>query len=406
MAKSSWNHALVWVSLAGALTGCSTVPDSPHTAGTLPGALDIAGDNEPVPQVEPASRSGNPDTYVVFGRRYRVKETSAGYREQGTASWYGWEFHGRKTSSGPPFNMFELTAAHKSLPLPTYVRVTNLDNGRSTVVKVTDRGPFVGTRLIDLSYAAAARLDMLDQGTASVEVVALAPYQSLPALAARRAEKQELLASRAARARMREAARIEFAHAAPIRPSAQAPGRPPAQVLASLERKPPPVRLALAGGERDSTPVKPSVRVMDKPSIKVLAKPAVRVAEKPPMRLALASVRNQALNKPLIQRADLPPVRLALADVERSAPKKAVAKAASVKPAKVEDTPSPGRASLRPAAPAPTAKGRDGTAKLPVPAPSANRNGKPVPARQASESKPTTVRLASLKLNRPRGVAD
>jgi len=124
------------------------------------------------------------------------------------------------------------------------------------------------------------------------------------------------------------------------------------------------------------------------------------------MRLALASVRNQALNKPLIQRADLPPVRLALADVERGAPKKAVAKAASVKPAKVEETPSPARASPRPAAPAPIAKGRDGATRPPVPAPNANRNGKPVPTRQASESKPTTVRLASLKLNRGRGVAD
>lgn len=404
MGKSSWSHALVWVSLAGALAGCSTVPDSPSSANALSGALDTAGD-EPVPRMEPASRSGNPDTYVVFGRRYRVKETSAGYREQGTASWYGWEFHGRKTSSGPPFNMFELTAAHKSLPLPTYVRVTNLDNGRSTVVKVTDRGPFVGTRLIDLSYAAAARLDMLDRGTAAVEVVALAPYQSLPALAARRAERQELLASRAARARMKEVARMEFAHAAPIRPSAQAPGRPPVQVLAG-ERNPPSVRLALASGERDLTPIKPAVKVADKPSTKAVAQPTIiKVADKPPVRLAQAGARNQAPDKPLPQRVDSPPVRLALAEVERAAPK-AVVKPANVKPAKVEEDRHPGRTSLRPAPVAPVSKGQNGTAKPPVPAASSNRNGKPTPARQANESRLPPVRLASLKLNRGRGVAD
>lgn len=133
----------------------------------------------------------------MFGRRYRVKETSEGHRETGIASWYGWDFHGRKTSSGPLYNMFELTAAHKSLPIPTYAQVTNLENGRSVVVKVNDRGPFVGERIIDLSYAAAARLEMLNQGTAQVEVVALEPYQYLPQLAARRAEARERLARRA-----------------------------------------------------------------------------------------------------------------------------------------------------------------------------------------------------------------
>ena len=171
MAKSSWSHALAWASLAGALAGCSSVPDS-H-APTSPLSTDLlsstdGGNSEPIPRVEPPSRSGNPDTYVVSGRRYRVKETSEGYREQGVASWYGWDFHGRKTSSGPLYNMFDLTAAHKSLPIPTYVRVTNLENGRNVVVKVNDRGPFVGRRLIDLSYAAADRLGMLSQGTAQV----------------------------------------------------------------------------------------------------------------------------------------------------------------------------------------------------------------------------------------------
>ncbi len=215
--SKSWGHALLFTSLAGALASCSTVPDQPQPVAVRPSAdltrsADLNSDDV-VPQAEPPSRSGNPDTYVVFGKRYRVKETSAGHREIGTASWYGWDFHGRRTSSGPPFNMFELTAAHKSLPLPTYARVTNLDNGRSIVVKVNDRGPFVGERIIDLSYAAAARLDMLDRGTARVEVTALAPYQFLPTLAARRAEARERQASRVAEliSQQEEVAALHFA---------------------------------------------------------------------------------------------------------------------------------------------------------------------------------------------------
>ena len=199
MAKS-WSQTLLLASLAGALAGCGTIPDRP--VSIRPAGTDLkaaSSEDEPIPRVEPPSRSGNADTYVVFGRRYRVRETSEGYREQGTASWYGADFHGRKTSSGPLYDMYELTAAHKSLPLPAYVRVTNLENGRSTVVKVTDRGPFVSGRIIDLSYAAALRLDMLERGTALVEVAALEPYQNLPELAARRAAERERLAAGADR---------------------------------------------------------------------------------------------------------------------------------------------------------------------------------------------------------------
>ena len=194
-----WSHALPWMALAGVLAGCGTVSDPGRPASPpspMPPASTDRVKDEPVPRAEPPSRGGNPDTYVVFGRRYRVSETSAGYREQGIASWYGQAFHGRKTSSGQPFDMFELTAAHKSLPLPTHVRVTHLENGRSIVVRVTDRGPFAGDRIIDLSYAAAQRLGMVEQGTARVEVAALEPYQFLPKLAARRAEQRERLAAR------------------------------------------------------------------------------------------------------------------------------------------------------------------------------------------------------------------
>jgi rare lipoprotein A len=125
-------------------------------------------------KVQPAeAQGGNPPSYEVFGRRYRVRTSSDGYRERGVASWYGRPFHGRPTSSGEMYDMNEMTAAHTSLPLPTWVEVTNLANGKRIVVKVNDRGPFVDDRLIDLSYAAATALDLVNSGTGRVEIRAL-----------------------------------------------------------------------------------------------------------------------------------------------------------------------------------------------------------------------------------------
>lgn len=119
------------------------------------------------------SKSGNPSSYVVMGKRYYVLDSSQGFVQRGLASWYGKKFHGRKTSSGEVYNMYAMTAAHKTLPLPTFVRVENLNNGRSIVVKVNDRGPFVSDRIIDLSYAAAEKLGVIGPGTARVEVSAV-----------------------------------------------------------------------------------------------------------------------------------------------------------------------------------------------------------------------------------------
>jgi rare lipoprotein A len=116
---------------------------------------------------------GNPPFYDVLGHRYYVLATSEGYHARGVASWYGRDFQGLATSSGETYNMHALTAAHKTLPIPTWVEVTNLGNGKRVVVKVNDRGPFVDNRLIDLSYAAALELDMVRDGTARVEVRAL-----------------------------------------------------------------------------------------------------------------------------------------------------------------------------------------------------------------------------------------
>lgn len=133
----------------------------------------------PVPQEEPISAFVNPESYEVFGKTYYVLKTSKGYKKRGIASWYGTKFHGQMTSTGEPYDMFAMTAASKVLPIPTYVRVKNLENGREVIVKVNDRGPFHHERIIDLSYTAAAKLGVLGKGTAPVEVVALTPYQSI-----------------------------------------------------------------------------------------------------------------------------------------------------------------------------------------------------------------------------------
>ncbi|HEX5421818.1 MAG TPA: septal ring lytic transglycosylase RlpA family protein [Gammaproteobacteria bacterium] len=127
----------------------------------------------------PRSERGNPPFYKVYGKRYYVLDSSKGYDERGVASWYGPQFHKRMTSSGEPYDMYAMTAAHKTLPLPTWVEVTNLENGRRVVVKVNDRGPFVKHRLIDLSYAAAKELGIVRNGTARVEVRALGAPQIL-----------------------------------------------------------------------------------------------------------------------------------------------------------------------------------------------------------------------------------
>jgi len=126
------------------------------------------------------SKRGNPSSYVVFGKRYHVLDSSDGFVQRGIASWYGTKFHGRPTSSGEVYNMHAMTAAHKTLPIPVYVHVKNLDNGRSMVVRVNDRGPFVAGRIIDLSYAAAKKLGVDGPGTAKVEISTVGPGQALP----------------------------------------------------------------------------------------------------------------------------------------------------------------------------------------------------------------------------------
>ena len=147
--------------------GGNEVKDSAPTGsvGQLP--------DDAVPRPEAKGRYGNGPVYEVFGIRYTVMDSATGYSERGVASWYGKKFHGELTSSREVYDMYAMTAAHKSLPLPTYVRVRNLRNNKSVVVRVNDRGPFVDNRIIDLSYSAAIKIDMVRDGTALVEVTAI-----------------------------------------------------------------------------------------------------------------------------------------------------------------------------------------------------------------------------------------
>ncbi|AVP96720.1 septal ring lytic transglycosylase RlpA family lipoprotein [Ahniella affigens] len=136
---------------------------------------DVSAVPDAVPTPEPLSVYGNRTPYVVLGRKYEVLPSSKGYRERGIASWYGEKFHGRLTSNRESYDMYKMTAAHKTLPLPTYARVTNLENGRTVVLRINDRGPFHENRLIDLSYAAAVKLGIHIKGTGMVEIEALDP---------------------------------------------------------------------------------------------------------------------------------------------------------------------------------------------------------------------------------------
>ncbi|MGH8238820.1 MAG: septal ring lytic transglycosylase RlpA family protein [Steroidobacteraceae bacterium] len=168
------------------IAGCSTAPLRPPPTPSLPPPgdiaaipADIAAIPEPIPKAEPRSKKGNPPFYTVLGRRYFVLEKAEGYSERGVASWYGPGFHAAATSNGERYDMYAMSAAHKTLPLPAYVQVTNLRNGRSVVVRVNDRGPFKDGRIIDLSYTAASKLGMLKDGTTFVEVRALTPAQKV-----------------------------------------------------------------------------------------------------------------------------------------------------------------------------------------------------------------------------------
>ncbi len=156
-------HKLAFlVVLAIALSSCSTAPRAP--SNYVPAQ----------PKYEPLSHYGN-DPYRVDGKIYKPLQTAKGFNERGIASWYGKKFHGKRTSNGEVYDMYQMTAAHKILPLPTYVSVTNVNNDKKIIVRVNDRGPFIGERVIDLSYAAAKQLDLVEPGIGEVKIMAITP---------------------------------------------------------------------------------------------------------------------------------------------------------------------------------------------------------------------------------------
>lgn len=157
---------LLLLTLSLVLTSCGTMRDS------APANYTKKWDEIPdaVPVTVKQSKYGNPGNYTVMGKTYYVKDSSEGFKQKGIASWYGNKFHGRRTSSGEEYNMYAMTAAHKTLPIPVFVEVKNIDNGRTAIVKVNDRGPFHEGRIIDLSYAAATKLGVAQTGTANVSI--------------------------------------------------------------------------------------------------------------------------------------------------------------------------------------------------------------------------------------------
>lgn len=200
--------ALPALSASLLLAGCGSVPM--RKAESAKPSLPVQGPSEPtpgqdgfppassipadimqtpnaVPRAEPLSASGNPPSYEVFGKVYHVstRQKAKGFVQVGRASWYGTKFQGKPTASGEPYNMFKMTAAHKTLPIPSFVKVTDLGNGRSVVVKINDRGPFHSNRIIDLSYAAAARLGMLNHGSTKVRIQLLTPQKPPTQVASR-----------------------------------------------------------------------------------------------------------------------------------------------------------------------------------------------------------------------------
>ena len=296
-----------------ALSGCGGAPT--RDSGT-------DGDQyaDAVPKIEPKSRFGNMHSYVVFGHRYYTKSTSRDHRERGVASWYGAQFHGRKTSSGEVYDMYKMTAAHKTLPLPSYVQVTNLENGRTAVVKVNDRGPFHGDRVIDLSYAAAKKLGVVRKGTATVEIVSVDPRDNGQRAARRlaaepaKSKRPAETASRTGRERPRRGSpfldqpasggaerTVAKATATPPRPEPAVAGRPaPALERSEAAVAPPPrepVRSAparsaaavtTAAAAPPSRPAPPAVAaVPSKPEPKVEKVPAP-IAEPPDPAPAIA----------------------------------------------------------------------------------------------------------------------
>jgi rare lipoprotein A len=249
-------RAVICVAVVAALSGCGTTarreaPIPPTMEKDASGRYyldDGPGDNPPadldsipdaMPKLEPLHR-GATRPYNVMGRDYVPMTTLARYKARGTATWYGRRYHGKPTSSGEPYDMYAMTAAHTTLPIPSYARVTNLANGKSVIVRINDRGPFVGERLIDLSYTAAYKLGLVKEGSGLVEVETILPGDPVERIAAPPPASASV-AQRDPRAAPREAAPVPQRESGPrpapreTAPAAMplAPAETPAAQIAS-----------------------------------------------------------------------------------------------------------------------------------------------------------------------------
>lgn len=172
------NAVLIAIVISAVLSGCGSLKKNRYSVAqdSAPTqSVDHKSVADAVPKYEPPSKYGNPKNYVVQGKRYTVRKNARGFRQKGIASWYGTKFHGHRTSSGEAYDMYAMTAAHKTLPIPIYVEVHNLDNDRKIVVRVNDRGPFASGRIIDLSFVAAKKLGITAKGTGRVEIRVIEP---------------------------------------------------------------------------------------------------------------------------------------------------------------------------------------------------------------------------------------
>jgi rare lipoprotein A len=268
--------------LVGVLSGCGTGPVKDVGTGATPDVGDA------VPRYEPLCKTGNPLSYDVFGKRYYPMKSSAGFEEEGIASWYGADFHGKRTSCGEPYDMYQMTAAHKLLPIPTYCEVTNLDNGRKVIVKVNDRGPFHEDRVIDLSYAAALKLGIARPGTGRVSVRALDPSVPMTTTPMR-------LASRDAPATARR-----------IPPVAARPEAPP--VATQIVAKPAALRndarpAATTRSETSLTPLQPTAKPAAQSAPVRTAAPAAELVPLPaPAPAAAVASRPNDLADPAVSK--------------------------------------------------------------------------------------------------------
>lgn len=170
---------IVLLFLAVLIQGCSQVNQVNEVQDGPGRILDASSIPDAIPKTEPITKAGNKSPYTVFGKTYHLLPSAEKYQQIGIASWYGTKFHGNFTSNGEIYDMYAMTGAHKTLPIPSYVRVTNLENNRSIVIRINDRGPFHSDRIIDVSYVAALKLGFADQGTTQVEVQSLTAEPNL-----------------------------------------------------------------------------------------------------------------------------------------------------------------------------------------------------------------------------------